>query len=1474
MATKVAISCSLLDQYDEYLTARRVRYVEQASASDELSRRAGEKHDSNRRAMMMMGLVGSSPIQGTVVAVNSAGSSSSERNAEEFAVLGFVPWLHSDAVCAERRVEFLASPEVVEVFPEDTAAGVGKVIDLDNGDEAVLVRIDRARANLAVLRKHWADLAEDRLRAEELMEERRRAEIREQERQERARCDAESKRTRVVPRALEKPGMQMARVKPTRDLWDLDTIGDMEDCESAFYPRACRAEAERYYNIKSVGQLLGIAYSQFIYALKSPKDALSIADGAGATDGLRPILSDVDEHGHSKALCPFASDGYRQYRRAAYFLGAYLRDQRVELALLEHFSFMAALAWLTWNPVDKDLLREVVCQAREHCNAFLYAAFRRHFSDAAFRPDGGEAVDARRALEALFNDASTGIIARSMEQPGGWLHGTAQIFNTSEDFGVAIDQCYVDSFQRSTLCPISRILAQLAEKTTNASVASIAASSSSAEQCGDASEEMDGAGVREPLTSAAIEVDKMESLPIGGEDGVSAAAWLRERHDTIDPSLLVHKVSILYARDDGQGYKTRARSYVVDRSFEAERERLEVMRDALSTDIRDGSLSAYMKTRTGGTMCPSMNLTRSSALYLSTIVATRNDAIAHTEALVAEKLFIGLVAQCSRSGVDWVIPRAHPAEIVASKPDNAKLLSRFLSVEEVLWRSALASCGNCIMSAAECIVEAIYPESADRVSKESRALIVSVCSCDVYNRERNSNADVTTALLAVQTHEANADQREAVLSAVLGDLLDRCAANSKARYLAALRTMQAAHAHATLLREHNRQLLHCDASELFSCDQSLLRTHADENMAVSKAVESYTKFFHPGNVNESRLSALLNVERSAPTYSVRKAFEELCDRGVIAEVLSFCLVDSSEETMPTRRAELCKRYAPILIPIANAAYHEAQNAGDLVADGSILRSTFLLMLHNREASAEFIRTCFTRLKDSVEIFVRPGSEMSTDNIRGALMVVNRDMRVKIFASSMAVLFCLCHQPGSLSECITHAARSCARAEQGRGPAAADFVEMKFAHAPLAHQVPADRQRAVVQMFVDYTAQEISALVMELVDALALIQLLCKDDLFFEALVAAHADGVVRCKIKGTRDPRSAGSAEFERTVVLDVERCRRAVNLLLVVLKLIGSAADISRRMQLMHACDLEMRPFVSDDDVLRYSSEFRRRAYVVGSTRIDGIVPRELNQARAHLGTVCAHVLATIHERVGKSQDPESAYVLQCAGIPQIPAQCIALVHLYIDHLVQQWVEFEIALETVAHLREREPEAYLAARYRVHPLKRFVIRQYRNPYKEHSRFVRVLHNVAHSERVIYQYAWLVPPDSDVAAFLGDNPTADDTMELVARCCLPPWLCEKPCPNHLDWVRRYHSASFSSESHRAMHAVPRSGEMYCVKKLPPPLSDRMRTQIFAIRAAPADDEIARGGDVAESSDAGAVPESLEAPLPSTSTVNYDQMVVG
>lgn len=1277
----------------------------------------------------------------------------------------------------------------------------------------------------------------------------------------------------IIPRALSKPGMKLTRDDDYLKLWRFDVFENSEDVSSTFYSTSDFSRLKSKYPrvCASGGALIATAYRSFIDDLRTPDDAIAISDRL-----YYPRLeksTDSDE-GRRYSLIPSGEDEY-SYRAWTWAAGACFRDQRVELALLEHFSYLAAIAWLVWNPVDTELLNTLIADANKHAHKVLQKAISRHY----VKDHSDDVKFAKKRIGQLLHSKKHGIVAKAMQNfdrdadgyPDGWMVGLARFVFSSHvngpvDDGRLNNQFY-KSFTIETLRPLSRAIETATRLCENAD---ILYEDSSDDDDGDDEEDVYGGDADSDTVVRVGDFREIEHKKKKGgqlfKPAPSTVTVVDVPAAAISLDDLVYRVNeVTDGEDSSEAYGVSG--YLVDYADPAERAvRMSRVHDMIRYDVRDAVLTSNFLPNTSGSMHPHLNLSRQNLYALANIAVSDDHMVselidADSRHYLAEALFASIAHYCAQRAIDWTLV-GHAITTLSDNVDECiadivekpcaefvgdALVStqgtRFISTTELVWRKALEElCAYCITSSARAIVDSIYP--VDGTDANNR-LFELVADDDVFAREKKENTRTALFIDAVIKAKANGivgSERAYVLGAVMYDLLKRCVPYSRARLLAALRLGQEAHSAVVGRQISCASTFEVSPDELF-CSSSAIDCNSNRHVGAALQIyrDAMAKSIVAGQLERSRLiSSFCGGTFMASTAIDGKALALLASEAERGQLFEIGETARRQALFGEADHANCINSLSALVEFTRPEILKID-----ADDAMIARIAILPILADKKLLGKFVAKNFTEIIKSANVLCGNSSVgtrfMPIEEIGMAVALSNSARRISLYASAYATLCYLCLDSDASKQLFALANDVCANKslrDAGKLISCDLGVEKKLLGAVPALIRAQAMHAEIVKVFAENNAESARERIRQLSEATQLTQFLSKDiecghskTPFLGAIKRVHKNGSVKIRIVGSRDHVS-GACGFRRTIELDLEQCRKAYNLCRCLLPALYAGIQLARgaSAEVEGGDDAILSgPFIDVGDLVRASNRVKVHRVLEDGCLLSGLVHRYESQSESHLAALSANVISELFRRSVGAQEPESAMIVQCANLPRYSAEYLDIVRHYLDFLVRRWQGVELALQLVAHRSLKESRQSILERYRSNPLSRYLNRSARDNLTNHYRFVRLLHDNLTNQYAMGRFSWLVPPDDDVARVLGANPTQAQIDDLILRCCIPPLFCD-PAFHGADWnewKQRYHMCAFSDIAHHIYHDVPRAGEMYCLKRVAPPLSAEMKANLRA-----------------------------------------------
>jgi hypothetical protein len=1398
--------CEALAQYDKYLAVCLERHINTPEKS------TSSRIDSeNFRSAKMLGR--------RTYAKPMASRSSSIQSRKAFRE--FYRWLSKEQYIddPEGLAALMDDPDLRILYPDDPSKRLSRHFVVDRSTP-VMQQITDARDRTGVMIGNVKDAKIYRLQQEQA---RREMEDRKLEEERALAAENRSVMSTAIPRALMKPSMRLGRVSPNIDMWDIDLLND--DYASTYYLEKSIAEfQDAYGHTLSPGDLFASAYKAFMHDITYSDACLKIADSIN-TPFLDPSEND-DEQRHS--VCPYTAPF--TYRMWTWGVGASLRDQRVELALLEHFSFLAAIAWLVWNPVDKRLLSTLIKDANKHAHGVLQESLKLHYVDFSSK----EIKHAKKTIGKLLHSKKHGIIAKAMEKKDrdddgyldGWIFG---LCGSNQPGTESFDDRYFSSFNRRTLIPLGKAI-----DTATHMVRRDDRSGSESDSDSDDEEE--------EQQDTRVILANISDLGRKSKKGGTVYCASSPRTMTCDD--LVYRVN-----SDHRDQERPISGYIVEYSdADEERHRLDRARAILTNDMRERIFSGEFVPNAFGSMAPHMNLSRRNFYSIANMIMNDHhlvDVVSSDEHR-AESLFMAIAYYCARRDIDWSLV-GHVSDTIEDNMDDHALAIlkgedrldddgsndnaiNFTTLQEYICTTALCTFhSNCITTAAHDIVDSIYPISGSP-ERDNNRLIGVVVESDVYIRESKAGSNVARCVGLVNINNASNIIKQYLLGSIMYNLVKKCAPFSKARVVAAIRLIQEGHASRAMRHATCSTIFKIRADDLFK-SLSIVTPISVSDEHISKAISIYKH-----SMEQCRLVAEHDRFQNVFYDPTANYYATALGRGDVSKSVAKLLAFNAESGSLIEfhhRAKCCMIMCAIMKQIEDDV-----GESTLMEKNVATRIAMLPVIIDRESVAQFCCKNIESLAKMARAFSEHPNSFSIDDIRTAVALSGADKRICLFAACYAIMCQLVPECDTSKQYAELAYDIASSAVSANDLAVDGQIDCKYLSNCANHCPVVRRSDEVIEVFSNVGSDSASADIIALSNAIQLIHFLSKDtdysssrSPFVGAFKEAHANGEFSMRISATRD-HLTGSSGFQRTITVNIEQCRRAANLCRFLLPLIKTGVEMACSAR--HESVGHMTPFITAADVIATSDRFLEKRYMDASTPLNGIVHRHHTRACAHLAAISAEIIGSIFSQLNGAQEPESAFVVRCSALSRYPIECIEATRFYLDYLVRRWAEFEMALELMAihkrikSLRPDGSKKLYIKKYTEHPLTKFV-NQHGNGVvnKNHYRFVRLLYEKVADRDVIGGYAWLVPPDADVVQFLGESYTIDDVRNLIARCCMPPSLCNyNICPDNWDeWRARYNSCAFTDIGHHRKYPVPVPGDFYRLKRIPPALPEFMRKQI-------------------------------------------------
>lgn len=1361
--------------------------------------------------------------------------------------LPFVDWVMENMSGSESK-GVLSDPDVVYAFGKDPVCELRKITQ--SGEPPYSI----------VQCQNASDALEQRLQATR--------EVRVQEEETRAREQKKAKeleRTRqtraselmqqAMPRDIFKPTMQLARIADNSAAWQLDVLGD-SDVYSAFYNREkFRAFVTSEDDVPmdeddfsmagrdlwlakdmTLGNLVVASYREFLLCLKTREDALRIA-GAHNT----PWIED------DQAVPP-PKDAYR-YRKWLFVVGASFRDQRVEVALLEHYSYMAALAWLVLDHENDDAWEQLKSGARQHLCSVLYPTLERHFVDV--KSDSVET--ARKLLQrvccisdddthnlvstALARDENQYVLRAWCAQVSYARFDTRRCKNEER----ALDS--ITSFSRSALCSLSNAVDK-------------------------------GTMSRAFTPTAGTTTPHMPSSH-GGQKKEQSITDRSENKYAREIAQLprVYKVKVSFKSEDCDPFHVYVPAMCTgdERCEEAAliRERIARCVDwkllyacAMPTDS-DATSVVFRMTNEEAT-----HIARAFLRHSEREIHSRHRRVDPTEvvengsvSIVDDSAYFSAIAHaCKCQGIDWSIADVtgvkhscaaeHAADMFEARGEY--MVTTASSENE--YNGAYNTLAYSLVDSLRQPLDHVYcppTETAHKLchalrSKTENVFFSTAKKTQVYQRDKRMNSAVAYVLDDASSGSKSA--RSALVAHILLELAKRTEAYSYARMLLAMRMMQEARTNYLQTNAADAALFRMDATKVMSLPDIL--GNADDNDFVRRGADLYrralTSYESKDNVGFARTFGMEPV-----TTDTRF---DIADVERVVDYVRKCNVFDANYVTPEAHKHEHALLLQFLLYTMNLLYSDIHN--DLLTEDFEKRVAVLCAIQERSSQ----RCMLTRIvSDILKRDINGGRTFTYNTLRVNMLLTRARTRKNVFAACFAAMCHMCKPHSELARSVCRIAKDVYDRSSGSdinvsdsasGQREAQNVSYASSSFPVTgtricacskddskqfwteSAFDPDAPDAAINVFRNKSAGEINACVSSLSRAARAIDTIAQHNI--NGKVNSHLLLYISKGYYG------------EQELLMDVRAPK------------VGIAAHDNFSFT-SYCSTLNRSALMCQAALARYFSKILWRAIEMSKTmrgrRMGSRLPAQLNSTRAivtlavtydhkvalqydnedvqlaaahtKLCSVATDCLSALVSRYGRSDDAEQSIVVNVAnGV--YPLDDVACTALYLDYLALVWHDFDTSV-SLMHMHRSDVQnlstSCMSGQFADMGSAKLA---------GHLMFLRVLHEHA-GEVDLRGCAWLCPPDKAVAKFIGDTDSADyvaNKRELVHRCCIPVSIANMPMTNKRSkgwytdlWMMRFTTCPFVDVAGIIDDSRPREGQTYTVRRIPPPLSVELQNDI-------------------------------------------------
>jgi hypothetical protein len=577
----------------------------------------------------------------------------------------------------------------------------------------------------------------------------------------------------MVPKALHKPGMLIRRTTP--DSWKIEGLDEKGSVVSTFYPeeivrKTLKRNAE-------TGRVLSQVYNAFISTISSgPNTALEVADDFN--------VPSFDEHGRVQEPKQRHDARFLAYRIFAFRLGAMLRDQRVELSILEHLSFLAAYTWIKYGfmkkALDVEMYNDLCKMTREgvvaHGRTYLYPAIERHFCESE------TPLESVKVLREAFEEGTLAMqfMADSAESMSStivdvWISKEKPICICEEPFSDYRTVAYSNMclYVERVLNPISKALTSavlVLRSKLAAPIASDGCSSSSAAAAAAASDK---------------ETRRNEKWL---KKGLKRVEWINPVYKISYPGTSSSLYVVEPTDDSRATYKHRSNNLLTDMTESKTMAHVHALAGCHAPTTKP---PPYMN------MCP--RVFHDAMMAVVSSPATSSVEIDHDMA-VCEEMFVATAARAMALGLDGVpTSNVHVTDLstlqetyrtlVETHPSAVSERGHRRPLTDLVWNSALqdSSTKGSISAAADLIVDFCIPEVTSPEAQRLHQIVIAA------SKSRTRAEDLKIIAHSKRYPSSAREDGAQVLKHIQRELLSRCSKNSPARHLSALATVQRLH---------------------------------------------------------------------------------------------------------------------------------------------------------------------------------------------------------------------------------------------------------------------------------------------------------------------------------------------------------------------------------------------------------------------------------------------------------------------------------------------------------------------------------------------------------------------------------------------------------------------------------------------------------------------------------------------------------
>lgn len=817
--------------------------------------------------------------------------------------------------------------------------------------------------------------------------------------------------------------------------------------------------------------------------------------------------------------------------------------------------------------------------------------------------------------------------------------------------------------------------------------------------------------------------------------------------------------------------------------------------------------------------------------------------------------FSALAHACKCRGIEW-----HITDVVDVKHSNAAQLANdmFLGVGDyapvvsennsganaTLAYDILKRLRKPIDHIMRLPLDAAHELCSVLVGEQDDSVLGSAKETQLYNREKRMN--VKTAYVLDDVLNGTDSARPKLVAHILYDLAKRSDARSSARTLIALRMMQ----------ETRMKHLRADATDaqVFSVDAAQIMSSPDiiedltDNEFVKRGCELYRRVLTSYTPKDNRGFA---QTFGMDTLDDKKVFDKREIEGIVSYVRHCNLFDPNYAVDESHRSEhtLLKQ---LVLHTLNALYSDIRD--DLFSEDFERRVALLCAIRDH-ASQQCV---FTHIIATILKCNLVGDEsFSGDTLRINLVLLHARTRLKVFAFCFALMCRVCKSHSALAESMCRIARD-VRERSARYDTTTSVTDDNVEESASSTMASATRA-SICAYEKDEKVWDNSRFDPEATDA-AMIVFRHYDADSLETCIKSLSYTARAIDFASAHD----ASSNMHRAVLGFVSnRYHGDKNVSMSV-----RAPNSDNEGVTSFAASLDRNTLVHQVAVARYFSKILWTALKMSKTirdcRIGGRLPPQLNSTKSiillaasykpelireymnddervsasHnvLSNISCNCVSALASRYGRADDAEDSIILNASNGVH-PLDNVATTALYLDYLVSVWHDFDTCMTL---MRAHWPRHHSCANGRSSGGKHagtsdgYFSNISGANLSGHLMFLRMLNESA-DEFAVRSCAWLCPPDSAVAKFVGAdsaNKRAENRRELVRRCCIPVAIATHPMVRgsvsswHTDlWMMRFTTCPFVDVSNIVRHYKPQEGHTYRVRTVPPPLSSELQNDI-------------------------------------------------